>query len=79
MKTLQGHEYEVRSLYVKEEKLFSGGYDMTIKVWNIETLELLHTITGLNGMLFHIFNLQDLHFPCVRLKENCLLEVGHVI
>lgn len=39
MKTLEGHEDNVRVLAVGDRHVFSGSWDKTIRVWDLETLE----------------------------------------
>ena len=34
------------SLAIADDKLFSGSYDYTIKVWSLDTLQRLKTLTG---------------------------------
>ena len=34
------------SLAIADNKLFSGSYDYTIKVWSLDTLQRLKTLTG---------------------------------
>eukprot|EP01113_Clastostelium_recurvatum_P042568 TRINITY_DN6904_c0_g1_i2.p1 TRINITY_DN6904_c0_g1~~TRINITY_DN6904_c0_g1_i2.p1 ORF type:complete len:113 (-),score=15.94 TRINITY_DN6904_c0_g1_i2:78-416(-) len=42
--TLSGHSDQVRALVVADGKLFSGSYDCSVKVWDLNTHECLHTI-----------------------------------
>ncbi len=39
MKTLEGHEDNVRVLAVGDNQVFSGSWDKTIRVWDLDTLE----------------------------------------
>ena len=39
MKTLEGHEDNVRVLAVGDRQVFSGSWDKTIRVWDLDTLE----------------------------------------
>lgn len=39
MKTLEGHEDNVRVLAVGDQQVFSGSWDKTIRVWDLDTLE----------------------------------------
>ena len=39
LKTLEGHEDNVRVLAVGRGYLFSGSWDKTVRVWSAETLE----------------------------------------
>ena len=43
---LEDHARPVLSLAVAGSKLFSGSYDYTIKVWSMDTLQRLKTLTG---------------------------------
>jgi WD40 repeat protein len=47
-KTLEGHTYDIRALTVSEDRLYSGCYDMTIKVSRSAHPPMLraHTIHG---------------------------------
>jgi WD40 repeat protein len=42
-KTLEGHTYDIRALTVSEDRLYSGCYDMTIKVSRSAHPPMLHT------------------------------------
>ena len=44
-----GHTDAVRALATSENKLFSGSYDGTVKVWDTETLQCLKTLAGHAG------------------------------
>ena len=44
-----GHTDAVRALAMADNKLFSGSYDGTVKVWDVETLECLKTLAGHTG------------------------------
>ena len=46
LKTLQGHEDNVRVLTVGERHVFSGSWDKTIRVWDAETLTCMKTLEG---------------------------------
>ena len=39
IKTLEGHEDNVRVLAVGEKYVFSGSWDKTIRVWDLDTLD----------------------------------------
>jgi WD40 repeat protein len=39
----------VRALAVANERLFSGSYDGTVKVWDVDTLACLRTLAGHTG------------------------------
>ncbi len=43
---LEDHTRPVLSLEVYGNKLFSGSYDYSIRVWNLTTLQRTHTLTG---------------------------------
>ena len=40
-RTLEGHEDNVRVLTVGSRHVFSGSWDKTIRVWDIDTLECI--------------------------------------
>ena len=44
-----GHSDAVRALSVANGRLFSGSYDGTVRVWDIETLACLRTLAGHTG------------------------------
>jgi len=44
-----GHTDAVRALAVANERLFSGSYDGTVKVWDVDTLACLRTLAGHTG------------------------------
>ncbi|PCI26669.1 MAG: hypothetical protein COB67_09895, partial [SAR324 cluster bacterium] len=44
--SMQGHQARVSSLSIGGKYLVSGSYDRTIKVWQLKTGELLHTLSG---------------------------------
>lgn len=44
-----GHTDAVRALATADNRLFSGSYDGTVKVWDVETLECLKTLAGHTG------------------------------
>jgi F-box/WD-40 domain protein 7 len=46
LKTLQGHEDNVRVLADGGRYLFSGSWDKTIRVWDVETLECVKVLEG---------------------------------
>ncbi len=46
-RVLEDHVRPVLSLVVAGNLLFSGSYDYTIKVWNLDTLQRLKTLTGM--------------------------------
>jgi F-box/WD-40 domain protein 7 len=46
LKTLQGHEDNVRVLAYGGRYLFSGSWDKTIRVWDVETLECVKVLEG---------------------------------
>ena len=59
--TLRGHTDYVWCLTIHENKLYSGGYDKTIRVWNTETHEEIATLRG------HTSSVR-----CLTLHENKL-------
>ena len=46
LQVLEDHSRPVLSLAIADKKLFSGSYDYTIKVWSLDTLQRLKTLTG---------------------------------
>ena len=44
--TLRGHTLHVTYLTLHENKLYSGGYNKTIRIWNTETYEEIATLRG---------------------------------
>lgn len=46
MKILKGHTNGVMCVQILDNILVTGSYDSTIKVWNIDTGEVLRTLTG---------------------------------
>ncbi|CAI9096498.1 OLC1v1032660C1 [Oldenlandia corymbosa var. corymbosa] len=46
---LKGHNSAVISLVVGANRLFSGSKDQTVRVWDLQTLECIHTLRGHNG------------------------------
>ncbi|KAJ3725123.1 WD40-repeat-containing domain protein [Lentinula raphanica] len=43
---LSGHNHAVRALAARGRTLVSGSYDCTVRVWDIPTGRLVHTLTG---------------------------------
>lgn len=39
----------MRALAVANDRLFSGSYDGTVKVWDVKTMECLQTLAGHTG------------------------------
>ena len=46
LRTLEGHEDNVRVLAYGGRYLFSGSWDKTIRVWDVETLECMRILEG---------------------------------
>lgn len=46
LRTLRGHDHSVRAVASHGNTLVSGSYDNTVRVWNIETGEMIHTLEG---------------------------------
>ena len=44
-----GHTDAVRALAAANSRLFSGSYDGTVKVWDVDTLVCLKTLAGHTG------------------------------
>lgn len=56
LKTLEGHEDNVRVLAVSDRHLFSGSWDKTIRVWDLQTLSCVkvcgQVVVGVNRFDF---------------------------
>jgi hypothetical protein len=50
-RTLEGHSRSVSALMVHDDKLISGSYDNTIKVWNTDTWACERTLEGHTGFV----------------------------
>ena len=48
---LRGHTDTVKCLTILKNKLYSGSWDNTIKIWNTETHELVATLEGHTDMV----------------------------
>ena len=59
--TLRGHTQSVCCLTFHENKLYSGSYDRTIRIWNTETYEEIATLEGHTEAVY-----------CLTLHENKL-------
>lgn len=66
LKTFRGHTDGVMCLQFDDSFLITGGYDNTIKVWNIETGECLRTLTG------HALCVRALHFDEAKLISGSM-------
>ena len=54
--TLKGHQGWVNVLKpIKEDKLLSGSYDKTIKIWDLHAQKKLHTFRGHKGNFLFYF------------------------
>jgi len=66
--TLRGHTGAVRCLTLHENKLYSGGNDNIIRIWNTETHEEIATLEGhtegVNCLTLHKNNLYSARIPC---------------
>ena len=49
--TLEGHTYPMSCMTLNENKLFSGSWDGTIRIWNTETDEEIATLEGHTGIV----------------------------
>ena len=73
----QGHRGWVYALEIHEERLYSGGDDRSIIIWDIETTKILETLIGHdNGITSISFAFHDLytgsfdhHVICWDLQE----------
>lgn len=52
--TLRGHQGDVLSLTITENKIISGSQDKTIKIWDLNTAKLLHTLSGHNSGIYSL-------------------------
>lgn len=76
-KMYQGHRGWVYALEIHEERLYSGGDDRSIIIWDIETTKILETLLGHdNGITSISFAFHDLytgsfdhHVICWDLQE----------
>ena len=59
--TMKGHTHNVTCLTLHENKLYSGSFDKTIRIWNTETLEEIATLRGHTDTVI-----------CLTLRENKL-------
>ena len=66
LRTLEGHEDNVRVLAVGDRYLFSGSWDKTIRVWDTRSLSCLKVGSGPLSDAVHS------NTPVL----NCTLEVG---
>ena len=62
---LRGHTSAVKCLAIHENKLYSGGGDNTIRIWNTETHEEIATLKGHTNRVI-----------CLTLHENKLYSGG---
>ncbi len=46
LKTLEGHDDNVRVLAVGDRHMYSGSWDKTIRVWSLSTLECVRVLEG---------------------------------
>lgn len=65
MKTLEGHEDNVRVLAVGDQQVFSGSWDKTIRVWDLETLECSKVSLALGSMHSAWWHHGDGHGACI--------------
>ena len=64
---MKGHtDYVNKLLLFSPEILYSGSDDSTIRFWNVETGQLIHTLKGHKGPVKDI----------ILLKDNTLASVG---
>ena len=56
LRTLIGHEEQVWSVAVTPDgrRAVSGSQDETVRVWDLETGNVLHTLTGLGGTVWSV-------------------------
>jgi WD40 repeat protein len=54
LKTLEGHEYDIRSVFVKDNLIISCSYQI-IKIWNIDSGKCLKTLKGHTSYVNSVF------------------------
>lgn len=50
--TLRGHTDSVRSISVYGRHIVSGSYDASVRVWDLETLSCVHTLSGHSSKVY---------------------------
>lgn len=65
-KILKGHTNGVMCLQFDDRVLMTGSYDATVKIWDLETGEVIRTLTG------HTQGIRCLHFDDARLITGSL-------
>ena len=63
LRTLEGHRDVVSSVAVCSDRIVSGSYDKTVKIWNTDG-ECIKTLEG--------------HSDCVESVARCSLKIGGV-
>ncbi|KAL5612668.1 hypothetical protein BROUX41_004237 [Berkeleyomyces rouxiae] len=66
IKILRGHQNGVTCLQFDDNILATGSYDNTIKIWNVQTGELIRTLTG------HTSGVRTLQFQGAKLISGSL-------
>ncbi|PHH49470.1 putative E3 ubiquitin ligase complex SCF subunit scon-2 [Ceratocystis fimbriata CBS 114723] len=66
IKILRGHQNGVTCLQFDDNILATGSYDSTIKIWNVQTGELIRTLTG------HTSGVRTLQFHGAKLISGSL-------
>lgn len=52
VKTLTGHSGPVRTLVYSSGRMFSGSYDKTVRVWDVDHLTCLSTLQGAHPLFW---------------------------
>jgi len=75
--TLTDHGGPISTLVASEEFLFSGSTDMTVKVWELNTLKVKHTFTGHTQQITSISKSHDNKIICSG-SSDCSIKVWDV-
>ncbi|XP_042495573.1 zinc finger CCCH domain-containing protein 48-like [Macadamia integrifolia] len=62
--SLEGHSLAVVSLVVGADRLYSGSMDHTIRVWDLETLQCIHTLTGHTSAVMSVLCWKEYLLSC---------------
>ncbi|KAJ3398141.1 hypothetical protein HDV05_002707, partial [Chytridiales sp. JEL 0842] len=88
LSTLEGHEDGINSIFILDDNtIASASSDRTVKIWNIETQQVLHTlqeptsevldITSGMGMLFSSTYDASIHVYDLRTYDRLTTMRGH--
>jgi len=75
--TLSDHGGPISTLVASDELLFSGSTDMTVKVWELNTLKVKHTFTGHTQQVTTIAKSNDNKMICSG-SSDCSIKVWDV-